>query len=128
MVIFSELFISSLVPIRPKLEVKRHNLTKAEQSQFTLSADLKNILVGLILGDLYIQKSKGCVNPTLRFEQGLVHEDYLFPLYELFKNYCSSAPKIRNVKPNKETGKIYRRIFFLLICYPVLTSYMSYFM
>ena len=30
--IFSELFISSLVPIRPKLEVKRHKLTKAEQS------------------------------------------------------------------------------------------------
>ena len=32
MVIFSELFISSLVPIRPKLEIKRHKLTKAEQS------------------------------------------------------------------------------------------------
>jgi hypothetical protein len=54
----SQLLASALLPIRSKLEVKRHKLTKAEQSQFTLSADLKNILVGLILGFDFLFKRK----------------------------------------------------------------------
>jgi hypothetical protein len=55
----------------------RH-LSKLERSQITLSSDLKSILVGLLLGDLCASKHKLGVNPILRFEQGLVHKDYIF--------------------------------------------------
>jgi len=69
---------------------KPWRLTKLQQSQFALSEDLKAILVGLLMGDLFMQKRTVNSNPILYFEQGLVHKDYLFHLYELFSSYCRS--------------------------------------
>lgn len=86
-------------------KVKQKRLTKAEQSQFKFSEDLKNILVGLILGDLFVQKQR--VNARLCFKQGLIHKDYLEHLYMLFKDYCSNAPVITNRSPDIRTGNIY---------------------
>jgi hypothetical protein len=49
-----------------------------ETLQFTLSAELKDILTGLILGDLYCEKQKKTsVNARLRFTQGIVHTPIL---------------------------------------------------
>jgi len=45
-------------------------LTKVERSQFFLSQDLKETLVGLLLGDLCSQKQRETFNPIFRFEQG----------------------------------------------------------
>jgi hypothetical protein len=118
---FSSLpLLSSLPPVKPNQEGKRRKLTKAEQLEFSLSAEKKDILVGLLLGDGFSQKPKGCVNTIFRFEQGLVHKDYLVHLYEIFKDYCSILPTIRNLKPQKGTGKIYSSIYFytyLLPCF-----------
>ena len=44
--IFSELFIFSLVPIKPK------RLTKLEREKISLTPELTENLVGLLLGDL----------------------------------------------------------------------------
>ena len=73
--------VSSLVPIKPKW------LTDLEKSQFTLSDELKDITIGLLLGDLYAQKQKLGVNTCLAFRQGIVHEDYLNHLYEKFQEF-----------------------------------------
>ena len=81
--------INSSLPL-----VKRIPLTKLEQNQFSLSEDLKSILVGLYLGDLYASKGLRCINSHLEFRQGLVHEKYLYHLYNLFSSYCATAPKI----------------------------------
>jgi hypothetical protein len=83
-------------------------LTKAEKHQLSLSAELKGILVGLILGDLNFKKHTKNSNVILRFEQGLVHNDYLFHLYELFKGYCLSAPSTSNRLPDKRTAAVRR--------------------
>jgi len=91
---------------------KPWRLTKLQQSQFALSEDLKAILVGLLMGDLFMQKRTVNSNPILYFEQGLVHKDYLFHLYELFSSYCRSAPKIDNRLPDKRTGNVYTRVRF----------------
>jgi len=95
--------------------MKTKYLTKAERSLFTLSSDLKSITVGLLLGDLCAQKLTNLTNTgntILRFEQGLVHKEYISHLYELFESYCSTAPKISNRLPDKRTGKIYTRVKF----------------
>ncbi len=96
----------TISPLKPKF------MTKAERSLFSLSADLKAILVGLILGDLNVRKQGRSINAMLCFEQGLVHKDYIFHLYDLFKSYCLSAPKTTNRLPDKRTGKIYTRVTF----------------
>jgi hypothetical protein len=73
-----------------QLEVKSRRLTRAERAEFVLSAELKDILVGLFLGDLYGEKKTINSNVHLQFVQGLVNKDYLHHLYELS---TSSGPK-----------------------------------
>ena len=92
--------------------MKKNYLTQAERSQFTLSADLKAILFGLLLGDLCANKEKRSVNARLLFSQGTIHNEYLFHLYDLFKHYCLTEPKVSNRSPDKRTGKIYTSVSF----------------
>lgn len=90
----------------------KQNFTKAERSLFVLSKELKEITIGLLLGDVNMQKRKWSVNPVLRFVQGLVHKDYLLHLYGLFDSYCKVAPKITIMAPHKRTGIRYSCIHF----------------
>jgi len=91
---------------------ERNLISRAERALLTLSSESEQILVGLLLGDLFAQKRSLSGNALLRFGQGLVHEDYLRYLYEQFKGYCPSAPKISNSPSDKRTGKEYSRITF----------------
>jgi len=114
---FSGLFISSLLPIVPdEVELKDSKplgrLTKAEREVFSLPADLKAILTGLIIGDLSILKGKNSINAALRFEQGMIHKDYLQHLYELFAPYCLAGPKTLVRLPSKQTGKVHSSVRF----------------
>lgn len=104
------IFISSLPLIRPK------RLKKKEKEAFTISSDLKEILVGLILGDLYGRYRFG--KTSFVFKQGINHQEYIYHLYDLFKNYCPSAPKISNSLPDTRTGKIYSSISFFTYTLP----------
>jgi len=108
--------------------VKPIRLTKLEQSQFSLSEDLKSILVGLLLGDLCAQKRTIKGNTCLHFEQGLVHKDYIYHLYELFEPYCRSVPKITNRLPDKRTGKIYSRVQFNTYSLPCFNEFYNLFL
>ena len=71
-----------------------------------LTLELKNIIIGLLLGDLhlYINKSGTCY---LKFEQGEVHYDYLMHLYNLFNIYVNTPPKckIRGLNKNNKSIK-----------------------
>jgi LAGLIDADG DNA endonuclease family len=70
---------------------------------------LKAIIIGISLGDLNIQKKIS--GSRLRFKQGIMHAEYLIHLFELFINYCNSAPKlIYNF--NKDTNKGSYLIYF----------------
>jgi hypothetical protein len=76
------------------------------------------ILIGLLLGDLHSQKRTKTGNAIFRFEQGIVHKEYIFDLYESFKSYCPSAPKISNRLPDIRTGKTYTRVLFYTMALP----------
>jgi hypothetical protein len=62
------------------------------------------------MGDVCAEKQ--IVNVRFKFKQGLVHNEYLLHLFELFSSYCSNAPKITNPAPHKLTGKVYSGIWF----------------
>ena len=57
--------------------MKNLYLTKVQREQFSLSEKLREILVGLYLGDLCGQRQKACKNARLMFRQGTIHTDYL---------------------------------------------------
>jgi hypothetical protein len=98
--------------------MKKNYLTKIERLSFTLSSELKDILIGLLLGDLFIHKQKTSINTRLEFTQGLVHKEYIQHLYELFTIYCGMEPRITNRAPDKRTGKIYNAVGFKTYALP----------
>jgi LAGLIDADG DNA endonuclease family len=102
---------------------KKPRLTKKERAAKILTPELKDILVGLLLGDLHIRKDSPTINSYLRFEQGLIHKDYLFHLHDLFQNYCKSGPKISNRKPDLRTNKIYTRVTCNTLSLPCLNEF-----
>lgn len=71
-------------------------LTNVEKNSFLVPQNLHEVIIGLMLGDCFIHKHPKGVNACLHFEQGLIHEAYIMHLYELFKSFCSSAPKTSN--------------------------------
>jgi LAGLIDADG DNA endonuclease family len=102
-------------------------LTKEERESFNLSPELKQILIGNILGDLCLQKQTPNSNVRLLFEQGSINQKYLLHLYLLFKNYCGTKPKITNRKLDSRTGKINSRIKFSTFALPCFNEFYDLF-
>jgi hypothetical protein len=65
---------------------------------------LKDILVGVLLGDGWLEQPK--VNARFRFEQSDARKDFFFHLYSFFDKFCHSAPKLRD-RLDKRTNKNY---------------------
>jgi hypothetical protein len=73
-------------------------------------SNLFEISIGLILGDLHISNYKS-VSARFQVEQGLIHEDYLLHLYDLFKDYCKSPP-VKRSRVDSKTKAIHSSIRF----------------
>jgi 23S rRNA U2552 (ribose-2'-O)-methylase RlmE/FtsJ len=57
-----------------------------------LTEKQKNILIGLILGDVCMVTKTG-KSFSIKFAQGTMHKAYLFHLYDIFKNFVRTKPK-----------------------------------
>jgi hypothetical protein len=119
MLLFHSIYVGSILSSVKYYSTRR--LTKTQRESFSISEELHDIIIGLSLGDLYINKQ--ATNARLMFEQGSVHEAYILNLYNIFKDYCSSAPKSSARKPDFRTGKVYTRITFQTYALPCLNYY-----
>lgn len=95
---------------------KSSRLSKEQKAKFTLSGELKEISIGLLLGDLNAQKRN--VSTRLRFGQSTKHKEYLYVLYRLFMNYCLTEPRVYVHATHKVTGMIYSSITFQSLSLP----------
>ena len=102
---------------KPKLK----RLTKEEQKQYIIPENLQQILVGLLLGDLWADRRGEKIR--FRFKQGICHEAYLLHLFELFKDFCPQAPKTQISLPHKKTGNIYKTILFYTYSLPCFSEF-----
>jgi LAGLIDADG DNA endonuclease family len=107
--------------------LKKPRLTKAERAAKILTPELKDIIVGLLLGDLCMQKRTKNSNPRCIFAQGVVHKEYLFHLYSLFEDYCGIEPKIREAKADSRTNKAYSSVSFSTLQFPCFNELYSLF-
>lgn len=84
----------------------------------------KQALIGLALGDIYIEKPTTNSNVRLVFDQSSsVHSEYLYFLYDLFKIFVLTPPKETNRKADRRTKKIYNSLIFktrMLPCFNFL--------
>jgi len=117
-ILTSQLLASSLLPIKPGDDKSSRKLTKEEKAALSLSKELKEILVGLLLGDLHVEKQKTSVNARLKFSQGVIHEYYLLHLYELFQIFCGAVPSLYSSSPDIRTGKVYSALSFKTLSLP----------
>lgn len=114
---------------KPRKPRKRAN----SDNPLTLTDYLKQALIGLILGDVSLEKATSNSNIRLRFDQSSSlrsHSDYLYFLYELFKVYTLSPPKSTTPerKPDSRTGKFYNSLIFktrMLPCFNYLWDLFS---
>lgn len=92
---------------------KPKRLTNFEKRQIRLPKHLQEILIGLLLGGVCI-KGQNRVNgiACLFFEQSIVNKDYIFHLFELFKEHSRSEPRIFERIADKRTGNTYTRVQF----------------
>lgn len=116
------ILLCSLVPVKPE-----SRMTKLERDKFSLTPQLKEILVGLLLGDLSARRPKPSANTRLLFAQSIIHEDYLLHLYDVFKDFCKSAPKTVTPMAHKKTDKVYPYIRFEARSLPCFNYYYDLF-
>ncbi|PIU14821.1 hypothetical protein COT20_02455 [bacterium (Candidatus Gribaldobacteria) CG08_land_8_20_14_0_20_39_15] len=79
-------------------EVENYKLT------LKLNPRQKEILVGVLLGDGHLERLYTPTLARLKIEHSLKQKDYVHWLYQEFKNWVRSEPKIKQVKI---FGKIY---------------------
>jgi hypothetical protein len=83
-----------------------------------IPSELKDIIIGLGLGDLYIRKRNK--NTCLCFKQSLKHEEYIMHLYSLFQEYCKMSPRIKDAVINEKT---HQSIYFDTLTYEAFNYY-----
>ena len=85
--------------------------------KFKLDSYLKQVLVGTILGDVYMRRYSKKANVRIIFRQGSIHSSYLLHLYNLFQEFVSTPPSVSTVT-DKITGKLRYNISFATLALP----------
>lgn len=90
-------------------------MTNEQKSAFKLEGELREVLIGCILEDAHMRKFSKDINSKsnarVRFLQSIAQSDFIYHLYDLFKDYCASPPK-ESYSLIKETGNIRYNISF----------------
>jgi hypothetical protein len=66
-----------------------------KSKKFTLTTYQKEVLIGTLLGDAHLEKQKGAINYRLKFQQSVLHHNYILHLYDIFKDIVATPPKLR---------------------------------
>lgn len=85
-----------------------------------ISSELKEVIVGLALGDIHIRKRKKTWNTYLCVKQSIKNEVYVIHLYDLFQEYCNMTPRI---KDTRLLGKTHQSIYFDTLTYPAFNKF-----
>lgn len=78
------------------------------------------ILYGLILGDAYISR-KNTENAYIRFEQSIIHKDYLEHLFDKFKYLCKDGATVKSAERKKLSVKIFS-VYFVTRQFTAITE------
>ena len=90
--------------ISKNIKVFIRSYRKSPKFNLELNKELDEIIIGMLLGDLFAEKIKPNSNTRLQFKQSSKNKAYIDHLYLLFKEYCNSEPKITtsiDKRPNK---------------------------
>lgn len=98
------------------------------KAHLTLSSELKEIIVGSMLGDLSCERPTPRSNSRMQFKQSTKNREYIAHLYLLFSEYCGSSPLVMSSfdsRPSKM--KNYFAIKFQTLSLPCFNIYREMF-
>ena len=78
---------------------------------------LKQILIGNILGDVYMRRFSEKANVRLIFWQGSTNASYLLHLYNIFQEFVKTPPSVSTII-DKNTGNIRYNLSFATLALP----------
>lgn len=73
-------------------------LTELEKAKYKVEGFLQEVLIGCILGDAHMRMfnikpgHRAATQARVRILQSFAQADFVYNLYELFKDYCASPP------------------------------------
>jgi len=106
-------------------------LSKVERSKINIDEPLKEIIIGLLLGDGHIQSRQLNGNSRFMYGQSSLRENhlnYFNHIFELFKPFISKEYKIRSRSfLDKRTNKTYSSVLFATLTLPCFTFYRELF-
>ena len=100
-------------------------MTNIQKYSFSISPDIQDIIIGISLGDLNINRQGK--NARLRFKQSLVHKGYIYHLFDLFSSYSNMKELKHNEYLDKRTNKVYTFIVFYTYSLPCFNYYYDLF-
>lgn len=77
--------------------LQQKRLTNLERSNITLDDNLEQVLVGNILGDVYMRRFSTKANTRIVFRQGSINAAYLLHLYSLYLKFVSTPPSVTTI-------------------------------
>jgi hypothetical protein len=104
-------------------------LSSSERVLITIPNNIKDILIGILLGDAHIVRRSSTYNSRLVYAQtALMHEEYFNYVYSFFKSFCvkNYIPQFRLFKDNR-TNKIYSAISFTTMQLPCFNEFREMF-
>ena len=97
------------------------------KTEYMLSLEQKEALIGIILGDGSLERNKSTYNTRLRLEQSYPEkEEYLKSLYDLMKDMTTMTSVVLTRK-DKGSGSVYQSIYFRTLSMPCLNYYYNLF-
>lgn len=96
-------------------------LTNDERNSFSVSPNLHETIIGLILGDIHISRKYNY--SRFQFKQGLKNKDYIYHLFDIFSGYSNAKIPRHSDYFDKRTNKVYTTIVFNTYSLPCFDYY-----
>lgn len=85
-----------------------------------LSGFQEEILIGLLLGDGCLERSKNSLGARLKVSQSIKQDEFAIWLYEVFKDFVQTKPRIKQTYRN---GKNHEEVVFNTLTHPCFRSF-----
>lgn len=118
-----------LYVVRSTKGITRLSSAEDKRALITIPNDIKDVLVGILLGDAHIVRRSSTSNSRLVYAQTAVaHKEYFYYVYNLFMPLCAIIyiPKLRIVRDSR-TNKAYSAIFFTTMQLPCFNVFKEMF-
>lgn len=104
-------------------------LSAAERKLILMPNDIKDVLIGILLGDAHIMKRSSTGNARLMYAQtAIAHKAYFEYVYSFFHSFCAKDYTTQTkVSRDKRTNKIYSSISFTTMQLPCFNVFRELF-